>query len=147
MYFEVDQDRVTVSMTLDRKTSACARPKRHDLGLSGIDSDFDVVSVQVNDGAAVGRPIEFDSIVLLHLDRLYIAGDSPVFNAEIKAARLDGGGLGETTAGSPKGYRRRNDSNTYPSRTWVTTAHAPLAFGACREHNIFSQNTTSGRLQ
>ena len=44
-------------------------PKRHDLGLSGIDHDFDVVSVQVNDGATVGRPFELDSIVLPYLDR------------------------------------------------------------------------------
>ena len=93
MYFEVDQDRVTVTMTLDREAPARARPKRHNLRLPRIDRDFDIVTVQMNNGAAVGRPSKFDSFALLHPDGPHIAGNAPIFDAEIKAAWFDGGGL------------------------------------------------------
>ena len=63
MYFEVEQDRMVGAMSLDRETSSRARPKRHDLRLPGIDRDFNIVAMQVNNGAAVGRPAEFDSFV------------------------------------------------------------------------------------
>src|SRR5690348_11513377 len=73
MHFEVDQDRMMVTMTLDREAPARARPKRHNLRLPRIDRDFEVVSVQMNNGAAVGRPSEFDSFALLHPNGLHIA--------------------------------------------------------------------------
>jgi hypothetical protein len=79
----------------------------------------------MNDGAAVGRPSEFDSFVLLHLHSLHIAGNAPIFDAEIKAARF--GSLGQTIASTPSGYHRRSDSNTYPLHSCITTAHAPLS--------------------
>ena len=82
MHFEVEQDRVTVTMSLDREASGHARPKCHHLCLSGIDSDFDVVAMQVNISATVGRPAEFDSLVLLDPDSLHIVDNSPVFDAQ-----------------------------------------------------------------
>ena len=97
MHFEVDQDRVTVAMTLDREAPGRARPNAMVCGLPRIDRDFDVVSVQMNNGAAVGRPIEFDSVALLHPDGLHIAGEAAVFDAQVKAARLAGGGLSQTS--------------------------------------------------
>jgi hypothetical protein len=101
MHFEVDQDRMMVTMILNREAPARARPKRHNLRLPRIDRDFDVVSVQMNNGAAVGRPSEFDSFALLHPNGLHIAGNVPIFDAEIKAAWL-GGGLCQTSAGTAK---------------------------------------------
>lgn len=54
--------------------------------------------MQVNIGAAVGRPAKFDSFVPPHLDSLHIAGNPPIFDAQIKAAWLGGGGLCQTIA-------------------------------------------------
>jgi hypothetical protein len=81
--------------------------------------------VQMNNGAAVGRPFEFDSFALLHLDGLHIADNAPIFDAEIKATRFDGCGLSQTIAGTSDGYRRRSDSNAYQFCSYVTTVHAP----------------------
>ena len=97
-------------MSLNRETSGRARSKCHDLNLSGIDRDFDVISVQVDSGATVSGPAEFDSFVLLHLDSLHIVGNPPIFDAQIKAACLGGSGLCLARAGTAT-QCSRNDSH------------------------------------
>jgi hypothetical protein len=97
-------------VNLDGEAPSRAGAKRHSLRLAGINRDFDVVAVKVENAPAVGGPNEFDRITSMHLERLRRGfGESAVFNAQFEAARFFAGALSFADfARSDKGCHRNH---------------------------------------
>jgi hypothetical protein len=84
MHFDIQQNDMSTAVALNRKPSCRTRRKGHGFRLARLDNGLNVITMQMKNGAAIGRPIDFNRIIALNADGFEIAGKPAVFDAQLE---------------------------------------------------------------
>ena len=90
MHFDIQQNDMSTAVGLNRKPSRRIRREGHGFRLARLDHGLDVITMQMKNGAAIGRPIDLNRIIALNTESPEIAGKPAVFNSQVKTLQTFG---------------------------------------------------------